>query len=159
MGVLCLRERCVWGRYTKAEFNPLQVYNWFEFRVFIQDQLPYQGLSCYLPIAGGRIVFPRVLLIFRSDWETLYLFLLFQSPVGSFIFACEAFDKPPIGVQVTKLFMLWKSDLRSDSAIRFINLSFRKSSNETRCTNHFTFNWKLFFHVTFDLLVLVKIYV
>ena len=39
----------------------------------------------------------------------------------------------------------------SDSGTQFINLCFRKSSNERGCTNHFAFNWKLL-QVTFVLL-------
>ena len=41
--------------------------------------------------------------------------------------------------------------LSSDSGTRFINLIFRKSSNEMSCTNHFAFIWKLLLYITFVL--------
>ena len=93
--------------------------------------------------------------IFRSDWEALYIFQLFQSQVEIFIFTCEdhdeAFGNHPLKCMLRSYSSGENRISRSDSGTRFITRSFRKSSNE-RCTNHFTFNCKLFLYVTLVLL-------
>ena len=88
--------------------------------------------------------------IFWSDWETLYIFS--ASNLRDFIFTCEGHDEAFGNHPLECTLRSCENQIsRSDSGARLINLSFRKFSNERRCTNHFTFNLKLPFHVTFVL--------
>ena len=83
------------------------------------------------------------------------IFPFFQSPVGSFIFVCEGHDETlgnhPLACMLRSYSCSEKQISRSDSGTWFINLRFRKSSNERGCTIYCVFIWKLL-HVTFVLL-------
>ena len=93
--------------------------------------------------------------IFRSDRQALYIFLLFQSPLGSFLIACEGHDEVfgnhPLECTLRSYSRSKNLISRNNLDTRFLNLSFRKSSYERGCTNHFVFNRKFLFHVTFVL--------
>ena len=80
-----------------------------------------------------------------SDW---WRNSIHSSPLPSFIFACEGQDEA-FGNYLMEFMLRSRENrvLRNGSGTRFINLSFRKSSNERECTNHFVFILK--FHVTF----------
>ena len=89
----------------------------------------------------------------RSDWETLNIFLLFQSSLRKDL-------SSHVKVMMKRLITIrWSARYKAIRAVKildfqkwFINLSFRNSSNEKWCINNFDFNW-IFLHVSFCLLL------
>ena len=87
--------------------------------------------------------------------KRLCTFFLFQSLLGSVIFVCEGHDEEfrnPLLECTLRSYSCSENQISwSHSGTQFINLIFRKSSNDRGCTHLFVFNQKLL-HVTYLLL-------